>query len=550
MLFLGIATTAYGSAVASPTVWASALLLVLIAAAMLNERGAERLCISPLSIGVAAYVVWVIVNDFVNAPYTAAGIFHPAFLACGFVVSRTLEPRARAAAGRAVVLGMAIVAIWALWQSVSGVERAHAHFETPNTLATVLNLALAPMLIRIAYGDERRTLLGIAALLCAALVCTLSRGGFIALAVGLAAVALLSRSRPTARGTVRMLFAIAVGATLGLLSLERPTWIGRASLAPEGPLQGIASTLAGTLTARIELYRLALSALGEHPWLGTGYLGFNALFEAGRTQVPSYAVENVTYFVHDDYLQTLVELGVPGFAMLVAVVALPFWLARASRRSVKDRLSLRAALAGIAVIAIHAVADFPFYVPICLLLFGALLGEVDRLVAPEEPVAQPMLSDARARAARFAGAAVLAMIVLPPPIAEATAAFGDRSWRSGDARAAAFAFELARRFQARDWRYHWYAAQFWYAQAMLTGKREHADLADLAFAAAMEANPSEPRPLLGRLAIQLRFAAVLGERQAPQTLRAWADRALALAPLNPSVQEDYAAALARLGSAP
>lgn len=548
MLFLGIATTAYGSAVASPTVWASAL-LVLIAAAMLNERGAERLCISPLSIGVAAYVVWVIVNDFVNAAYTAAGIFHPAFLACGFVVSRTLEPRARAAAGRAVVLGMAIVAVWALWQSVSGVERAHAHFETPNTLATVLNLALAPMLIRIAYGDERRTLLGIAALLCAALVCTLSRGGFIALAVGLAALALLSRSPPTARGTVRMLFAIAVGATLGLLALEWPTWIGRASLAPEGPLQGIASTLAGTLTARIELYRLALSALGEHPWLGTGYLGFNALFEAGRTQVPSYAVENVTYFVHDDYLQTLVELGVPGFAMLVAVVVLPFWLASAASRSLKDRRSLQAALAGIAALAIHAVADFPFYVPICLLLFGALLGEVDRLVAHEDGARAPAMT-ARARLARIAGATALAMMVLPPPIAEATAAFGDRSWRSGDARAAAFAFELARRFQARDWRYHWYAAQFWYAQAMLTGKREHADLADLAFAAAMEANPSEPRPLLGRLAIQLRFAAVLGERQAPQTLRAWADRALALAPLNPSVQKDYAAALARLGSAP
>lgn len=547
MLFLGIATTAHGSVVASPTVWASAL--VLIAAAALNERGVGRLCISPLSIGVAAYVVWVIVNDFVNAAYTAAGIFHPAFLACGFVVARTLDARARAAAARAVALAMATLAIWALCQSVSGDERAHAHFETPNTLATVLNLALAPMLIRIAYGDERRTLPGFAALLCAALVCTLSRGGLIALAVSLAAVPFLSRSRPTASGAVRMLFAVAVGATLGLLALEWRTWIARASLAPEGPLQGIASTLAGTMAARIELYRLALSGLGEHPWLGTGYLGFNALFEAGRAQVPSYAVDNVTYFVHDDYLQTLIELGVPGLAMLVAVVVLPFWLARASRRSVKDRLSLHAALAGIAVMAIHAVADFPFYVPICLLLFGALLGEVDRLVAPEESVGQPMLSARAARAARFAGAAVLAMIVLPAPIAEATAAFGDRSWRSGDARSAAFAFELARRFQVRDWRYHWYAAQFWYAQAMLTGKREHADLADLAFAAAMEANPSEPRPLLGRLATQLRFAAVLGKRQSPQTLRAWADRALALAPLNPSVQKDYTAALARLGSA-
>jgi O-antigen ligase len=545
LFFLGVATTAYGSVVASPIVWTSAL--VLIAVATRNVRHGARPGVAPLSVAVAAYVVWLIVNDFVNAPYTAAGVFHPAFLASGFVLGRTLEPPARKAAARAVVVGMTLLAFWALWQSASGEGRAHAHFETPNTLATVLNLALAPVLLRIAYGDERRSMLGIAGLLSAALVCTLSRGGFIALAVGLAAVALLSRRRPAPSGMVRMLSAVAVGAMVGVLALQWPTWIGHASLAPEGLLQGIASTFAGTLAARTELYRLALSAVPDHPLFGVGYLGFNALFEAGRALVPAYGFDNLTYFVHNDYLQTLVELGLPGFVLLVAIVVLPFWLARGSSRSVKDRLSLHAALAGIATMAIHAVADFPFYVPICLLLFGALLGEADRLIAGEELAVRPMLS-ARARLARIAGAAVLMLIVLPPPLAEATAAFGERSWRSGDAGNAAFAFELARRLQARDWRYHWYAAQFWYAQATLTSKREHADLADRAFAAAMDANARDPRPLLGRLATQLRFAGVLGDRQSPQTLRGWADRALALAPLNPSVRKDHAAALAQLGS--
>ena len=545
MLFLGVAIAGHGSLVASPIVWACALFL--IAAATWNAPRGARLGVSSLSVAVAAYVVWLIVNDFVNAPYTAAGVFHPAFLACGFVMGRTLEPQARKAATRAVVLGMTLLAFWALWQSASGQGRAHAQFETPNTLATVLNLALAPMLFRIAYGDERRSVLGIAGLLFAALGCTLSRGGFIALALGLAAVALLSGTRPTARGTARMLSAIAVGAMAGVLALQWPTWIGQASPAPEGTLQGIASTFAGTLAARTELYRLALSAAPGHPLFGVGYLGFNALFEASRARVPAYGVENLTYFVHNDYLQTLVELGLPGLVLLVAIVVLPFWLARRSSRPVKDRLSLHAALAGIAAMAIHAAADFPFYVPICLLLFGALLGEVDRLLAGEEPAVRPVLS-ARARVARIAGAAVLMLIVLPPPLAEATAALGERRWRSGDGEGAAFAFELARRLQARDWRYHWYAAQFWYAQATLTGRREHADLADRAFAVAIEENASDPRPLLGRLATQLRFAAVLSDRQSKETLRGWADRALALAPLNPSVRKDHAAALAQLGS--
>jgi len=133
--------------------------------------------------------------------------------------------------------------------------------------------------------------------------------------------------------------------------------------------------------------------------------------------------------------------------------------------------------------------------------------------------------------------------------ARAASLYGERSWRSGQGEPAAFGFELARRLQPRDWRYHWYAGQFWFAQAAYGGKKEAANLADHAFAAAIRANAADPRPLLGRLATQLRFAPLLGDRQPTQVLRDWADRALALAPLDSSVRRDHAAALAQLGTA-
>jgi hypothetical protein len=85
-------------------------------------------------------------------------------------------------------------------------------------------------------------------------------------------------------------------------------------------------------------------------------------------------------------------------------------------------------------------------------------------------------------------------------------------------------------------------------QAAQGGNRTAAKLADGAFEAAIDANPRDPRPLLGRLAMQLRLGTLLDNRQSPATLRAWAERAFALAPLNPAVRQDYAAAMSRLGN--
>ena len=67
-----------------------------------------------------------------------------------------------------------------------------------------------------------------------------------------------------------------------------------------------------------------------------------------------------------------------------AMVLLPFLLAlRTGMREVRDAQSLIAALAAIATMAVHAAVDFPFYVPVCLLLFGIVLGTADRMLAPE-----------------------------------------------------------------------------------------------------------------------------------------------------------------------
>lgn len=533
-VFVGLALAAVGSLVASPSLWLGALTALFAVRACRPDGRTPGL--TAIAAAVAAYAGWSIGNDLFNTAYTAAGIFHPMFLVGGFLFARRCNQSDRKQAFVLFVAGAALLATWGIAQAAVGEGRAHAFFETPNTLATVLNLALAPLAIAMSLGERRRVAVVVACLLAAGLTTTLSRGGFLALASALAIVWIFFRRPAMSCAPRRVLACVVAGAAIGLIALAVPTWLMAA--APSAFVD-FSLTLPSTVGSRSELYRLALAGAGEHPWAGIGYLGFYDFFQMHRAQVPSYGVERITYFAHNDYLQTLLELGLPALAFLCALIALPFLLALRRSQNAAPRPAVVAALAALATMAVHALGDFPFYVPLCLLLFGAALGVVDRELAAT--VDERSLGRG-GRMASTAAAVVLATLLALPPAAEAAAAYADRKWQSGDAVPAAFAFELARRLQPRDWRYPWFAGQFWLAQAE-NGNAAAAPLADRAFAASIEANPREPRPLLGRLATQLRFSAFLPQPQPSRTLRAWADRALSLAPLNPAVRQDSTAAL-------
>lgn len=535
-----------GSSLASPFLWLAALVLLSVAAAIQREPGPPS--ITPITLAVAAYLTWVAgTNLTVTSAYTPAAIFNPAFLFAGFLIARRATDARIKSMAAALLAGVALLAAVALFQVAIGEQRGSAYFETPNTLATVINLVLAPLLVFMAGGSVGRWSSGAAVLLVAGLVATLSRGGLASLAVALFIVWPLFTPHPSSRALGRLVIVLVVGAVLGVVALETPAaiaWLGAHE--PHARLDLVA-TLAPSLAARRDLSLLALSSIPTHFCLGVGYTGFRAVLEAGRSAVPSYGTENITYFVHNDYLQALVELGVVGFLTMISLVLLPF--VQAAKRADRADIQIAAVLAALAAMAIHALVDFPFYIPLCLLLYGFALGRADRLLAGRVDLAAARDGPA-GRTIAIASAAAAFVLLVPPAAAEASAAYADMQWRAGRAQNAAFGFELARRLQPRDWRYHWYAGQFWTVQTAQSGKPAAARLADEALAAAVAANPHEPKCLLGRIALRLRFAALLGTPTDTPTLRQWADRALAAAPLNPGVRSEHAALLSRLEARP
>jgi hypothetical protein len=219
------------------------------------------------------------------------------------------------------------------------------------------------------------------------------------------------------------------------------------------------------------------------------------------------------------------------------------------------RLKLIALAAAIGTMAIHALVDFPFYIPVCLLIYGTALGLVDSILLGSgctKPWRLPLgPASMGVKRAAIAAAGTLAVWVLAvPAAAEAAADYGHRQWRAARGESAAYWLEVARRIEPRDWRYHWYAGQFWFAQAQAGANPTAARLADASFAAGDAANPREVSNLLGRIATHRRLRSLLAAPADARAMRDWADRAVKLAPLDPAVRAETALALKQFGPSP
>lgn len=498
--FAALACAVAGSRLGAVTLWALALLALGMAA---WSGAAQAARWTPIAIAVCALAALAALNTLLWSPaYTPAGLYHPLLLAASYVAVSRLGPAAERGveASAAVVAGA--IAVWGLAQvALTGEARAHALFETPATYGAFLNLVLLPVLAAILIGARGRLWLAGGVLLAAAAGAAHSRGSLLALAAGIGVAAILARRAGLLR--LRPVLTVCAVAALG--------WALAIGLRTSEALPDTQARAESSLS-RMELFALSWRTWQEHPLLGSGFHTFRYALEQQKESVPSYAGSE-TWFVHNDYLQVLQELGPLGLVALLGVTALPLLLAyrRIGALPAKDQTATIAAGSALAGMAAHAAVDFPFYIPACLLLYGAWLGALDKRLAP---AALPAPALPWVRPLR-AGAWTLAAVLLVKPVAaEAAAHWGLRQSAAGSPQSGAFWLEAARRLEPRDWRYHWYAGQFWDAQAT-SGNSEAARLAASAFAAGHEANPLETRNLLGVTAVQRRYRQLLEAERRP-----------------------------------
>jgi hypothetical protein len=359
------------------------LVTALVAVALAWSLPLSRKDLWPLGAACAGLALWAVIRaGSVPAALAFAGTV-ACFVAVVAVLARTdAEGRARCAdAVLAVGVFVALTAwlgvAWRLPRFVVLVDgtmwRGGSTLTYPNAAAAVLvPLALLAL-------ARRRALVGY--LLLVGVGAALSRAGLLALLLGLVTLAALRRLM------VRPL----LGAAVAVAGLAPSFPAG----APQRPLWAVAGLLAGAAVALGPRWlmlafplllpacaslspRLSLASAGRSGALraavdmisitgtGTGRAEFFWSTVDGNGQLARY--------VHDEYVQILVELGIVGGVLLLCVLAACVRTVVAGRRSAQRA----GAVAALVALAVHSAFDFLWHLPVIVLIGAVCIGLATR----------------------------------------------------------------------------------------------------------------------------------------------------------------------------
>lgn len=200
-----------------------------------------------------------------------------------------------------------------------------------------------------------------AALLFMGVVDSLSRMGFLASLAGLMTVALFSvagRKRP-------MLALITVAVIAAAIWLPPDALIRRlTNLRAPGEI---------STATRLNIWADTCRLIKAYPAFGCGAGTYESAMHRYQTAAPLNTVD----YAHNDYLQLLAELGIPGVVILAAGL---FALVKKSIRDARqpsdseDRYLSIAGLGALAAILVHSAADFNLYIPANALAVAWIAG--------------------------------------------------------------------------------------------------------------------------------------------------------------------------------
>jgi O-antigen ligase len=314
-----------------------------------------------------------------------------------------------------------IAVVWRIpsWATVSGgLWRAASTITYPNAAGALL-ASLSMLAISLRLTRPRSLPRSIATcLLLVGLGATLSRAALLALLVGLVVLSLLAGVRTT----VGQLVAPGLGAVVALAALA-PSFPSGAPAHPVLAGLGLLAGLAGAagLTRSRDRVRVAvalagftLSAIALAATIGSSQ-SFRTVI-SGRVSMSSPDRGNATHaaldivaarpligvgpgrgwftwtaadgqqlgmrYVHDEYLQVLVELGTIGLVLVLCLLVALALFVRHGRPGTGRHALWAGAVAGLAALLVHSGFDFLWHIPAVLLTAGSLIGLAGPPVGP------------------------------------------------------------------------------------------------------------------------------------------------------------------------
>ena len=228
---------------------------------------------------------------------------------------------------------------------------------------------------------DRTPLLLFALLIMAvAILLTSSRGGMLSLIAVLAVVGFFSLSlrgedsagEPAARRAIQSRLAIIAGLSVGFVVVAgMALFLGGTESFMRGVLMQVGEN--DFTSGRAHFWTIAWQIFTSHPIIGAGFDSFGVAYTRYDTLNGLFRVEQA----HNDYLQTLADSGIIGFAALAAFICLLFRKGLRTIAETTDRMGLGiavGALAGCTGILTHSFFDFPLRTPANAFFFLILVS--------------------------------------------------------------------------------------------------------------------------------------------------------------------------------
>jgi O-antigen ligase len=230
-----------------------------------------------------------------------------------------------------------------------------------------LGLALA------ATGAVRIAYLAATPVFVVTLYLTYSRGGWLALAVGLVAMLALRLPALDRRVAIPLAAGVVLAASVAVIAVARGFESSTTT-----PASGASRLTTVSGSNRAEYWSVAWRDVENHPVVGSGAGSW------GRYWVRERPVPQPARDAHSLFLETLAELGPLGLALLVAAFAAPFAAAVRTRRNALTP----AALGPFAAYTAHAAQDWDWELPAATV--PAIACAVALLVGARRPSGQAL----------------------------------------------------------------------------------------------------------------------------------------------------------------